>query len=814
MAITQLGPDDVLRRCDTGELHFETTAELSEPDEIVGQPRALEAVRFGIGIRGKGYNLFAHGAAGSGKRTLVQRYAEEHAAGEPVPPDWCYINNFQQAHKPHCLSLPAGRGVELQHDMEQLIEDLHGAIPAVFESSEYRTRAQAIEEEVNEQQAQALKKIHDSAEEKNITLMQTPTGFTLAPVRKGEVLSYEEFERLSEKERKRIEEDTEALQQQLSKALHEAPRLQKEGRDRMASLNREMAGATVSHLVGNLLRKYADQPAVGAFLNEVQEDVITSFRHFLHDDGHKPASLFGAGIGSQSDGMSWENRYRVNILVSHAGNGGAPVIYVDHPSYNNLIGRVEHQAQLGALVTDFTMIRAGELHRANGGYLILDVLKVLVQPFAWEGLKRTLQAGEIRIESLAQLTSLISTVSVEPEAIPLNIKVVLLGERHLYYLLSMVDPEFGELFKVAVDFDDRMPRDSSAQEQYARVIAGIVRRDKLRHFDRSAVARIIEHSSRQLGDSEKLATHMRSLADLLRESDYFAAQRQADIVGSRDVQQAIDGQIYRADRIRELVQEEIRRGTLFIDTQGGCIGRVNGLSVTDLGNFMFGRPVRITARVRLGDSQVVDIEREVELGGPIHSKGVFILSAFIGARYLPGLPLALSASLVFEQSYGEIEGDSASSAELFALLSALSGLPVRQSLAVTGSVNQHGEIQPIGGVNEKIEGFFDTCKQAGLTGEQGVVIPASNVRHLMLREDVRRAVEAGEFTVYAIDTVDDGIELLTGVAAGGRDEQSGLFPEGTVNRCVEDTLLQYAESMRAFAGRGKEEAGAQEVPGT
>ena len=811
MAITQLGPADVFRHCDTGELSFETTAELTEPEEIIGQPRALEAVRFGIGIRGKGYNLFAHGEAGSGKHTLVQRYAEQHAASEPLPPDWCYINNFQQAHRPHRLSLPAGRGVELQRDMEQLIEDLHGAIPAVFESSEYRTRAQAIEEEINEQQAQALKKIHDSAEEKNITLMQTPTGFTLAPVRKGEVLSYEDFQRLPEAERKRIEEDTDALQQQLTGALHEAPRLQKEGRDRIGRLNREMAGATVSHLVETLLGKYTDVPAVGVFLKEVQEDVITSFRHFLHEEGHKPSLLQGLGAGSQPDGMSWENRYRVNIVVSHAGAAGAPVVYADHPSYNNLIGRVEHQAQLGALLTDFTMIRAGALHRANGGYLILDILKVLIQPFAWDGLKRALQAGEIRIESPAQLTSLISTVSVEPEAIPLDIKVILLGERHLYYLLSVVDPEFGELFKVAVDFSDRMQRDSSSQQQYARLIAGMVRKDRLREFDRSAVARLIEHSSRLLGDSEKLATHMRGLSDLLHESDYFAAQRQANIVTSVDVQQAIDAQVYRADRIRERIQEEIRRGTLFIDTGGSHVGRVNGLSVSDLGNFAFGHPVRITARARVGDNQVVDIEREVELGGPIHSKGVFILSAFIGARYLPGLPLALSASLVFEQSYGEVEGDSASSAELFALLSALSGLPLSQSLAVTGSINQHGDIQPIGGVNEKIEGFFDTCKQAGLTGEQGVIIPASNVRHLMLREDVRRAVEAGEFTIYAIEHVDDGIELLTGVVAGERDD-SGLYPEGTVNRCVEDTLLQYVESMRAFAGKAREEPGPQDQP--
>jgi lon-related putative ATP-dependent protease len=700
------------------------------------------------------------------------------------------------------LALPAGRGVELQKDMDQLIEDLHGAIPGVFESNEYRTRAQGIEEDVNQQQEQALKTIQESAERKNIALIQTPTGFTLAPVRDGETLSLEEFKRLPEKERKRIEADTEELQQQLGVTLSEAPQWQKNARDRMGRLNREMAGATVSHLVEALVQKYSGLETVLAFLNEVREDVINNFRHFLHEDERK-SSIFGIPVPSQGEGLSWLNRYRVNILVTHNDNHAAPVVYEDLPSYNNLLGRVEHQAQLGALMTDFTMIRAGALHRANGGYLILDALKILTQPFAWEALKRTLQAGEIRIESLAQLTSLISTVSVEPQPIPLDIKVILLGERHIYYLLAQLDPEFSELFKVAVDFDDRMDRDTESQQLYARLIAGVIKREKLKPFDRSAVARVIEQSARLLGDSEKLATHMRSLADLLQESDYWAARRQAGTVGRDDVQRAIDTRVYRVDRIRERIQEEILRGTLLIDTDGGHTGRVNGLSVLDLGHFMFGRPSRITAQVRLGDNQVIDIEREVELGGPIHSKGVFILSAFIGSRFLPDQPLALSASLVFEQSYGEVEGDSASAAELFALLSALADLPLRQSLAVTGSVNQHGEIQPIGGVNEKIEGFFDVCAARGLNGEQGVVIPASNVKHLMLREDVRAAVEAGQFAVYAIDRVDDGMELLTGLPAGERD-QDGVFPQGSVNRCVEDTLARYADSMRAFASRGRD----------
>jgi lon-related putative ATP-dependent protease len=810
MSIRRLEPAALFQHCDEQDLDFETTADLQDLEEIIGQPRAVEATKFGIGIRRNGYNLFALGPAGSGRRSLVQRYAEQRAEHEPLPPDWCYVNNFQQSDKPRVLALPAGRGVELRDDMEQLIEDLHAAIPAGFESSEYRTRAQGIEEDVNQQQEAALKKIQASAERKDISLIQTPTGFTLAPVRDGKTLSLEEFQKLPEDERRRIEKDTAELQEQLGNTLREVPKWQKQGRDRMGRLNREMAGATVSHLIEALLHKYAGQQAVVAYLDEVREDVVNGFRHFLQEEERK-STLFGMPVPGQGEGPPWLNRYRVNILVSHSANHGAPVIYEDHPSYNNLLGRVEHQAQLGALMTDFTMVRAGALHRANGGYLILDALKVLTQPFAWDALKRTLQAGEIRIESLAQLTSLISTVSVEPEPIPLDVKVILLGERHIYYLLAQLDPEFDELFKVAVDFDDRMERSAESQQLYARLIAGIVRREKLRHFDRSAVARVIEQSARVLGDSERLATHMRSLADLLQEADYWAAQRAADNVDRSDVQRAIDTRIYRVDRIRERIQEEIRRGTLLIDTQGSRAGQVNGLSVLGLGNFMFGRPARITAQVRLGDNQVVDIEREVELGGPIHSKGVFILSAFIGSRYLPDQPLALSASLVFEQSYGEVEGDSASAAELFALLSALADAPLRQSLAVTGSVNQHGEIQPIGGVNEKIEGFFDVCVQRGLNGEQGVIIPATNVRHLMLREDVLAAVEAGRFAVYAIDHVDDGMELLTGVAAGQRDVD-GRFPEPSINARVEARLALYAEGMRAFAGRGKEGEDTGQLP--
>ena len=802
MAITQLKTDALYQHCDPSQFDFRTTEDLEDLSQVIGQPRAVEAVRFGIGIRHKGYNIFALGPTGIGKHELVHRYALEQANTEPHPPDWCYVNNFQQPHEPCLLRMPTGRGVELERDMEQLVEDLHAAIPTVFESDEYRTRSQSIEEELSEKKEQALKEVQEDAEQKQITLIHTPTGFTLAPVRKGEVLSREDFDKLPEKERERIEQDTGYLQEQLRKMLREVPKWEKEVRDRMSKLNREMAASAISHLIDSLRETYAELADVIEYLDEVEKDVIENFRHFLrHEEEKHGIQLFGTELPQHNEDIQIDKRYRINCFITHAGLNGAPVIYEDYPSYNNLIGRVEHRAELGALITDFTMIRPGALHRANGGYLILDVLKVLMQPFAWEGLKRTLQAGEIRIESLAQLMSIVSTVSLEPEPIPLSIKVILLGEPHIYYLLSLYDPEFNELFKVAVDFDYRMDRNPETHQLYARLIGTLARKESLQHLDRSAVARIIEHSARQLEDSEKLLTHIHSLTDILREADYWARQRNHETVTSEDVQQVIDTRVYRVDRIREYIQEEIQRGTLLIDTAGQKTGQVNGLSVLDLGNFMFGRPSRITARVRMGDNNVVDIEREVELGGPIHSKGVFILSAFLGSRYLPDRPLALSASLVFEQSYGMIDGDSASSGELYTLLSALADAPIRQSLAVTGSVNQQGEIQPIGGVNEKIEGFFDICNFRGLTADQGVIIPRTNVKHLMLREDIRKAVESGKFAIHAIDTVDDGIELLTGVPAGQRDDQ-GLFPEDSINRRVEDTLSRYAEMMHAYSEKG------------
>ena len=803
MAINKLKVTELYQRCDTEQFDFKTTAKLESLDEIIGQKRAVGAIRFGVGIQRDGYNLFALGPNGIGKSSLVRRYVEEKAQSKDIPSDWCYVNNFQQPHKPHVLELPAGMGHELSIDMEQLIEDLHAVIPAVFESEEYRTRSQVIEEELSERQERAIDELRKAAREKGISLINTPTGITLAPTRNDEVMKIEDFKRLPKEERDKIEEDTELLQERLIKALHKAPQWQKEARDKVAALNREMSAYAAGNLVDAVRKKYQELPALVEHLNQVEVDVVDHFRNFLRPEGEKPSFIESQLTGAE---QTSDTRYRVNALVTRDTNAGAPVVYEDNPSYLNLIGRVEHRAYMGTLETDFTMIRAGALHQANGGYLILDALKVLMQPFAWEGLKRALQSQEIRMESLGQMTSLVSTVSLEPEPVPLQVKLVLLGDRRIYYLLSYLDPEFSELFKVAVDFDDRMDRNTDNQQLYARLVGTMVHDEKLLEFDSDAVARVIEHSARIVSDADKLSTHMRSLQDLLSEADYWAREDNQEIVGRKDVQHAIDAADHRADRIRERVQEEIERGTLLIDTTGKKVGQVNGLSVIQLGNFSFGQPSRITARVRIGGSKVIDIEREVKLGGPIHSKGVLILSSYLGSYYSVDYPLSLTASLVFEQSYGEVEGDSASSAELYALISALSDIPVNQSLAVTGSVNQHGEIQPIGGVNEKIEGFFDVCGKRGLNGEQGVIIPASNSRHLMLRNDVCKAVEEGKFMVYTVETIDDGIELLTGMSAGQRDE-NGQFPADSINHLVQSKLTEYATKMHDYASHAESPGG-------
>ncbi len=783
-----LAPRELRRGCDPERFGFATTAELEDLDAAPGQARALDALQFGVGMRREGYNLFAMGPEGAGRHTLVRNHLERQAATREAPSDWCYVFNFDTPHKPRALRLPAGQAVAFRQAMARLVEDLSGAIAAAFETDEYRNRHRAIETELAERHEHAINDIGERARALGIALVRTPSGFGFGPFNKdGEgVMDPEEFAKLPPEEQKRATETVEKLQKEMGDLLHLMPKWRREAMEKMRTLDREVTRAAVNSLIDELKAGYAAQPEVQAYLDQVKRDTLENAVAFRqHKSGETP-TIFGIPLPRPEGEEAPFRRYAVNVLIEHSGASGAPVVHEDHPSHAELVGRIEHISQMGALVTDFTLIKAGALHRANGGYLVLDAMKVLTQPYAWEALKRSLRAREIHTTTLGQELGIISTISLEPEPIPLDVKVVLVGERWLYYLLHAWDPEFAELFKVAVDFEEDMPRGASDDERYARLIAGCVRREKLRPLDRAAVARVIEQQARDAGDAHKLSVRMQALIDLLREADYWSGVAKREVTGVEDVRRALDAQIARSDRVRQRLQEQIVRGSLLIDTGGSRVAQVNGLAVLQLGEFAFGTPHRITARVRLGGGRVVDIERESELGGPIHSKGVLILSGYLSGRYAPNKPLSLSASLVFEQSYGGVEGDSASSAELYALLSALAEAPVRQWLAVTGSVNQHGDIQAIGGVNEKIEGFFDLCAQRSLTGEQGVVIPEANVKNLMLREDVVGAVEQGKFNVYAVRSVDEGIALLTGLPA----------PE--VHARVEARLSQFAERAREF----------------
>jgi len=802
--IKELSWDALYRRCDDEQLRFQTTDELRDFTGILGQQRAVDAVKFGIGIRGEGYNLFALGPPGTGKQSVVRQYLQQRAAELPTPPDCIYVNNFNRPEKPRAIQLPAGQASVVKDAVAQLIEELHSAIPSTFESDSYRARKRAIEDDLKQRQEKAFHELQQNAELQQVALVRTPVGMMLAPIKNGEVVSPDEFKGLPDDEREGIEARISGLQERLQEIINQVPKWEKEQREKIRALNREVTVLAVGHLIDELRKRFVDLPALVDHLNSMEQDVIENVDDFLKSPDETLERLISIPASRALRGSLFSRRYEVNGLIDHNGARGAPVIYEDNPTYSSLIGQIEYIAHLGALVTDFNMIKAGALHRANGGYLMLDVLKVLQQPYAWDGLKRALRSSEIRIESLGQMLGLISTVSLEPEPIPLDVKVILLGDRQLYYLLSALDPDFAELFKVEADFDDQMERSNEGTDSYATLIATLARKEKLLPFERRAVGRIIEESARLAGDAEKLSTRMGEVADLLREADYWARQSTRAVVSEADVQQAIDARIRRADRIRERMYEAIQRGTILIDTQGEKVGQVNGLSVVELGDFSFGQPSRITARVSLGKGEVVDIEREVELGGPIHSKGVLILTGFLSARYAPERPLSLSASLVFEQSYGPVEGDSASMGEMLALLSALAEAPIKQSFAVTGSVNQHGQVQAIGGVNQKIEGFFDVCKSIGLAGDQGVLIPASNVKHLMLRHDVIDAVARGQFHIYPVETIDQGIEIVTGVLSGERD-RSGYFPDGSINQRVEARLLELADKRRAFGVPEKSE---------
>ncbi|MBL1261102.1 MAG: AAA family ATPase [Thiotrichaceae bacterium] len=784
--IQALPADALYHHCRLSDLSFETTADLPDLTQIIGQTRALDALRFGIGIQQQGYNLYVLGPHGVGKQTAVHEYLEEKTQEGPAPSDWCYINNFEQPNKPRVLQLPAGDGIRLNKAIKKLLSDVIAAVTSAFNRVEYRGRIDEAEQVLHHQQEKAFNTLKEKAALFHITLVTTQDGFAFAATTDDdEIIKPNDFDKLPAAERAQIEAEIDKLQEALQPILRQSPQWRNDTKEKIVQIDRETGSLAIGFLFDHIKGHYRELPAVLTYLDQVQQDIVDNLDDFREQD-------MTDELPEQSANHSaLHRRYEINVIIDHGSSKTAPVIYENNPMHDNLVGRVEHVTHMGTLITDFSLIKPGALHHANGGYLILDARKVLLQPYAWEALKRTLSSSEIRIESLGQTLNLISTVSLEPEAIPLDVKIILLGDRQLYYMLYEYDPDFAELFKVAADFSDVMVRDENNTQLYAQMMATVARKHSLRPFQRNAVARLIEHSARLCEDASKLSSRIGTLTELLQESDYWAAEHGRDIVLQDDVDKAINKKIYRSDRIREQIHEAIKRGTLLIDTDGLRAGQINALSVIELGDFTCGQPSRITATVRVGEGDVIDIEREVELGGEVHSKGVMILSGFLASHYAVDAPLSLAASLVFEQSYNGVDGDSASMAELCCLLSALAAVPIKQSLAITGSVNQFGESQPIGAANEKIEGFFDICHMRGLNGTQGVLIPTSNIEDLMLHKDVVNAAKQGQFNIYPFSHVNQAMELLTGEASGVRDKE-GNFPNGTINYKVEQRLHEFA----------------------
>ena len=785
-----LAPEQLRRCCDPARLGFASTAELEPLPEGLGQERAEEALHFGLGMAHPGYHVFVLGEPGTSRHTTVFRLLQDMAARGRTPPDLCYLHNFEDPRTPRLLRLPAGRGARLRADLQQLVRELTPAIDAALDADSHVDRVEALQDNHKKREEEAIAALGKAAEAEGLGLLNTAEGFVFAPMREGQPMSPEDFEALSEAEHQAVEAGVETWTLKLADLLADFPGWRQELQEAIARAERQALRPVLAHLTRGLRRHYADLAEVLAFIDAIRDDVIDCVAQgkLGEEEGAEEAEPEGPKVGFQ--------RYQVNLLVDHSETRGAPVVCEDNPGFGNLIGSIEHLSLSGGQSTHFSMIRPGALHRASGGYLVLDAGRLLTQPFAWDGLKRALRSGRIAIEPPAEAQGWSSQATLRPEPAPCQVKVVLVGERELYYLLMENDPDFSELFKVAADFEDELLRTPENEASFARLLASLVRGAGLLPFDGAATALLIEEAARHAEHAERLSLHTRYLGDLMREAEYQARRADPDVsqVGSAAIRAALAARARRADRYPRHVLESTLEGSTLISTDGERAGQANALVVVELAGERYGHPVRVTATARVGDGDVVDIERETELGGAIHSKGVLIITAFLAARYARHQPLSLAASLVFEQSYGQVEGDSASLAELCALLSALAQAPIRQSLALTGSVNQFGEVQVIGGVNEKIEGFYDLCKARGLTGDQGVLIPAASVPHLMLRPDVVEAAAAGRFHVWPVATVDEAMELLTGLPAGEPDAR-GHLPRGSLNERVAQALAEMTAAL-------------------
>jgi len=796
--VKELKHTQVYRSCDLRSLKFKTTEDLTPCRDYIGQERAVEAIHFGLGMEFRGYNLYLAGPPGVGKTTTIETILSSVAKDKPSPPDWCYVFNFQDPNEPKAIELPKGKGKELRNDMEDFLHDLRMDIPRAFESKEFEEQKQNTMNEFQREKTNLFEELQKKAAETQTQVQFSPTGIITIPLIEGKPVTQENYNSLDEETREKIKARKEKIDIEVAEALKIARKIEKKAAEKVKELEKKVALFSVRDLIESIREKYKIYPQVIDYFDQIQKHILENIDNFLPAKGAPAGVLMPFSMPQQEQTFT---EYKVNVFTDNSNTEGAPVIFETHPTYNNLFGTIEKEARFGALVTDFTMIRAGSLAKASGGYLVIDALDLFKYPFVWDSLKKALENEELRIEDLYQQYGFSGTLGIKPEPIKLDVKVIIAGNSQLYHMLYAYDEDFRKLFKVKADFDYIVERNDMTLSQYSCLIKSVCDMDGLNKFDRSGVETVIEYSSKLAGDQNKLSVQFGSITKILKEADYWAKlDKNSKSIKREHVEKAIDEKIYRSNMIEEKIQEMIAKGIILVDTEGLVIGQINGLAVYNIGDYAFGRPSRITCETYMGTEGVMNIERRAKLSGSIHDKGVLILSGYIGTKYAQKKPLSLSASIGFEQSYETIDGDSASTAELVVLLSSLSGIPIKQSFAVTGSVNQKGQIQPIGGANEKVEGFFEVCKAKGLTGEQGVVIPYQNVKNLMLKKEVVQAVKDKIFHIYPAESVDQVIELLTGKEAGGRGS-TGKFKTGTINCLVDKKLKEFAEDYRKFGRR-------------
>jgi len=791
----ELSPEQLRWNCDSSCFSFASTADIPPLKGLVEQDRPIRAIRFGLGINSPGYNIYVSGLTGTGKTTVIKQFLEEIASTLPTPDDWCFVNNFRDPNSPTVLNLPAGSAKVFRARMDELIGHLKREIPKAFESKEYEQSVHALIHENQNLQQSLFNQLSELAKASGFLLEISKMGVSVIPIVNEKPVPPEEYETLDDATKADIEARKDALQQEINAFVRQVRDINKESRDRINDLNRRVGLYVVDNKIDAIREQHATLSAVLSYLDDVQDYILSHLEDFTEDSQKQEANPAAkSNLEAPADPFL---KYRVNIVVDNTDVHGAPVIIETNPTYHNMFGRIDRWAQLGTLQTDFTMIAAGSYIKANSGFLVLNAHDILLNFGVWETLKRTVKNKESRIEDLTVQYGLVPVAGMRPSPIPSNVKVIMIGNQMIYHLLYEMDEDFRKIFKVKADFNSQMDRDEKALQSYTSFISNRCHHEKLRHFDPSGVGAVIEYGARLVDDQDRLSSRFSDIADIVREASFWAGQEQKEIVQAVHVHRAIDEKYHRSNLVEERMREFITEGTIMVDVAGETVGQVNGLAVIDLGDIRFGKPSRITAKTFMGKSGVIDIERESKMSGRIYEKGVLILSGYLGACYAQKQPLTLSASVCFEQSYEGVDGDSASSTEIYALLSSLANVPLKQGIAVTGSVNQHGAIQPIGGVNQKVEGFFDVCRTKGLTGTQGVMIPVQNVKNLMLRRDVVDAVREGKFHIYAVSTIDEGIEILTGMAAGVKAD--GSYPENTVNHRVEERLKAFAEGLKKFA---------------